>query len=116
MIIFKNGVSFTDAKREILLAISVAEGVYEKWNKVLVVTSICDGKHKKYSHHYKGLAFDIRTRYFKRKNSNRINITIIRKVARELRMVLGSEYQVIIESNHIHIEYDPMIPTSVGHI
>lgn len=58
-----------------------------------------DGVHKSGSLHYKGLAIDVRTR-----DLTSAQITAL--VAR-LKAVLGSKFDVVLEKDHIHIEYDP---------
>jgi hypothetical protein len=67
--------------------------------KGIVITSILDGKHKPFSKHYEGNAFDIRIiQYLK---------THITKLLEQLKKELGPDFDVVLESDHIHIEYDP---------
>jgi len=61
----------------------------------LVITSTYEGNHSEGSLHYADLAVDIR-----RNNRGQT-------VRAELRVKLGRNYDVILESDHIHIEYDP---------
>jgi len=87
---------------ENVLAINVAYSVY-KDNSVpdMVVTSlgeIFDGR-RKGSRHLWGFAFDLRTRGLAQSQAIRI--------ADQLREALGSDYDVVLESNHIHVEFDP---------
>lgn len=60
----------------------------------IVVTSAKDGKHGDGSLHYQGRAVDLRTRDF----------TDI--WASKLRMALGKDWDVVIESDHVHCEFD----------
>lgn len=52
------------------------------------------------SRHYSGDALDLRIW-----ESNAAGVTVT--IADELRYFLGPDYDVVIESDHIHVEYDP---------
>lgn len=69
--------------------------VLEVSQQEMVITSTYEGTHSPSSLHYANLAIDIRLA------KNYV------KVAEELKAALGKGYDVIVESNHIHIEYDP---------
>ncbi len=96
----KEGVNPTGLKPEILLAIIVSQSIYHRYGYELTLTSITDGAHNKNSLHYVGLAVDLRIR----------NIThepMRREICDEISDSLGSNYDVILEPTHIHIEYQP---------
>jgi len=95
----KPGVNPTGIKSEMLLATQIAGLVWRENGQRLVITSITDGTHSKYSRHYLGYALDFRTRYF--------SDSIKRKVGRELRKALGKFYFVKVESTHIHVSFRP---------
>lgn len=95
----KKGVKTAGMQPEIMLAICITKDVYLKHGRELVITSIMDGKHKEGSKHYIGQAFDTRTRYFSNDDRD--------KVASEIAEALGDDYDVVIESTHLHIEHDP---------
>lgn len=97
--ILKGGVNPLGMRPEILLAVLAANEVYATYGHNLVLTSICDGKHSKNSYHYKGLAIDTRTHYFE-------SIEEIYKVADEIRQRLNEFYDVVVEKDHLHIEFD----------
>lgn len=78
-------------------AAMIAEAMLKRENAELVITSLTDGKHKENSLHHCGDAMDIRTWQMKDKAA----------FASALREKLGAEYDVVIESDHLHIEYDP---------
>ena len=97
----KNGVNPFGIKPELLLALNIADRVWLDHGQELVVTSLNDSRHSRTSLHYAGCAADLRTRYFSE------NEKVI--VADELRQALGGnkDFDVIVESTHIHIEYQP---------
>ncbi|HEY9814498.1 MAG TPA: hypothetical protein V6D20_01640 [Candidatus Obscuribacterales bacterium] len=95
----KQGVNPLGMRPEILIAAIVANEVYAVQGHNLVITSITDGKHGSDSYHYKGMAIDCRTHYFSGPDE-------IIKVASSIVARLGSFYDVVIESDHIHIEFD----------
>ena len=99
MISLKKGVSINGMKPEILLAIFVAEQVYAHFGFLLTVTSVNDSKHGFNSLHYIGYAFDCRTRNIEKKEQF--------KIKEEIEKRLGSEFDVLVESDHIHIEFQP---------
>lgn len=95
----KQGVNPLGMRPEILIAAIVANEVYAIHGHNLVITSITDGKHGDNSYHYDGLAIDCRTFYFHEKDE-------IQSVATEIKERLANLYDVIVESDHIHIEFD----------
>jgi hypothetical protein len=80
-------------------AFIVAGEVYHEHGFNCVLTSATDSKHGKHSHHFKGYAIDIRIRD--------IPVDIINNIVEEIQFRLQKQYQVILEGNHIHIEFDP---------
>ena len=95
----KKGVNPSQIKPEINLAIMVALSIWNRQNEpVLTITSIADSKHGPASLHYVGYAIDIRIREL---HSNPKELTDV------LRDSLVSDYDVILEGDHIHVEYQP---------
>jgi len=95
----KQGVTLGGLTKEMMLAWLVADSVWDEQMEEGVVTSGLDGKHKLLSKHYTGNALDLRTRYFAPEQ--------IETCARRLREILGRDYDVVVETTHIHVEYDP---------
>ena len=94
----KSGVLFRGVKPELLLGLSVADGFYERnGQREMVITSLADGTHGVGSLHYVGYAADLRI----------WNIDDIEIFADGLSTELGSEFDVVLETDHIHIEYQP---------
>ena len=95
----KPGVSIAGVQPELVVGMMVINSVYEKWNIEYVLTSVKDGKHKKKSLHYVGYAQDSRTRDFVEDD--------LSDVAADLRDSLGDEFDVVLEGDHFHIEFQP---------
>jgi hypothetical protein len=99
MIILKDGVKIAGLQDNMQPALDAVEIEYLKHNLDVVITSAMRPWDKK-SKHSKGLAFDIRT--FTLINKEEIN-----KVHANLVKELLTYYDVILERDHIHIEWEP---------
>lgn len=96
----KPGVECEGVHTKIWEALWIVAGVYAKYARILVVTSLREGEHKKRSEHYKGNAADLRTKYFTAK--------IKRLVFNAIKEILGEDYIVIWHKTHIHIHWSPV--------
>lgn len=96
MIAIKTGVRIRGMQPEILLAVVVAHELFREQAQTLTITSCTDGDHKAGSHHHTGCAVDLRLPTAKPDS-----------VVAQLANRLGADYDVILESDHIHLEYDP---------
>ena len=96
MLTFKQGVSIYGLQPEILWALDRCN---EVWIGDCVVTSARGDRHSVKSYHRLGLAVDLRSRDHDRQQQ----LDILLK-ANE---ALGDGYDLILESNHYHLEYDP---------
>jgi len=104
---FKEGIPATGLQREMLFALDIATAVFKKVGKDCIVTSARSGRHSRYSHHYKGLAVDLRSHHL-------VDKAMREPVLRDLSRELGPQYQVLLEAvdtpnEHYHIEYDPEV-------
>lgn len=95
----KPGVDLTNISPQMQMANAKAQLLWLAFGQQLVITSGRDGTHMSRSKHYEGNACDYRTRYF--------DDTTKAEVARTLAYILGDDYDVVVESTHIHVEYDP---------
>lgn len=77
----------------------VSNFYYLLFNREMVVTSIRDGKHMKGSKHYTGDAIDVRSRDLSDKDKTWF-VTVIKRH-------FDKWLDVVVEKDHIHIEYDP---------
>ena len=98
----KESVKALGVSPELLLAVIVADEVFTLHEIDFVITSLCDSKHQAaHSLHYAGNAFDIRIRHIPTKEQ-------IDSIVAQLKTSLTADYQVILEKDHIHIEYQPV--------
>jgi len=67
--------------------------------KNLVITSARDGQHMKGSKHYTGDAVDLRTRDLTKQEQKDLWQNLVN--------YLGPKFDVVLESDHIHVEFDP---------
>lgn len=102
MLSLKPGVRINGLKPEILLAIQIVHSVFVANKKNCVITSCVEGQHSRGSKHYSGNAIDVRTRH--------LLPTEREAIEADCRESLGAEYDVVFETTHLHIEYDPKTP------
>lgn len=97
----KPGVDLRGLQPQMVLAYTIACGVYAKHGSpgMCVITSASDGVHGPHSLHYKGMALDLRTRH--------LIPAMLDKIIPDLKATLGDQYDVVLESDHVHLEYDP---------
>jgi len=96
----KPGVRILGVKTEILIAIIVTERAFRP--NELVITSITEGSHVRGSEHYTGNAFDCRIRDMSEVRA--------KEIAHQIGSNLGADFDVIMETDHMHIEFDPKTP------
>jgi hypothetical protein len=104
MIELKTGVRILGLRPEMLLAVQVAESLWQAEGVTLVVTSAMDGVHSANSGHYRGCAVDFRT--------NTLAPGRVAAVVRALAAALGPDFFVLYEAEgtpnaHCHAEYRP---------
>jgi hypothetical protein len=99
MLFLKAGVRITGMRPEILLAAVAAERVYEEAGHDFTITACVNGKHSVGSLHYAGGAIDVRTRD--------IPPADVQKMLASIKSCLGGDFDVLLEVDHIHIEFQP---------
>ncbi len=92
-----NSVQARSLSPQLLLAVVVADGVLAEHGVQTVITSLNDGTHGDTSLHYAGCAVDLRTHGLKDPAA----------VVQEIKRRLNIDWDVLLESTHIHIEYQP---------
>ncbi len=93
--LLKLGVSIEKLDPRIRKVLAAVENCFLQAGEELVVTSTFEGSHMVGSLHYANLAFDVRLPKDPLKMLNKLKLS------------LGSMYDVVLEPDHIHIEYDP---------
>jgi hypothetical protein len=82
----------SDAARR---ALNVIEEAHQEHGFEAVITSTYEGTHSPASLHYVNRALDYR------------KIGPVEIIANRIREKLGSAFDVVVESNHVHVEHDP---------
>ena len=96
--LIKAGVDISRLKPEIRKKLNKIESIISAiLGEEMIVTSTYEGTHSPGSLHYADWAVDIRS------------INKRSAVWGEIKRYLGDDYDVCLESKHIHIEYDPPI-------
>ncbi len=95
----KQGASVFNLKPEMVMAYFIACGVYNKYGHDCILTEGTGARHSKGSQHPLGYAIDLRI--------SNLHPEEITKITDLIRASLAGEYQVILETDHIHIEFDP---------
>jgi hypothetical protein len=97
---YKGGVQHYNMAHELTSRYDAIDEIHKRIvGREAVITSARDGLHMKNSLHYQGKAIDLRTYDMKPGGAE--------AVVRELRVTLGRDFDVVLESDHIHLEYDP---------
>ena len=97
----KDGVILYGLHPKMQIANCIATRIWFEFNQTLVITEGVIIRATGF--HPLGRACDYRTRYFDDAQEKR-------DVAVELQNALGNDYDVVLESDHIHCEYDPDNP------
>lgn len=98
----KQSVDLRGLAPQMVLAYYIASSIYERQGKTCWITSANDSKHGPNSLHYKGKALDLRTRNLRPEQ--------VHPIYTELKAALGPQFDVVLETDHIHVEFDPKEP------
>ncbi len=100
MIKIKAGVRLHGLTPQILIGLAAAECAYSETGYDVVITSGVEAKHKALkSKHYTGNAIDLRINHI-------MDPLIHKRIVKRLQDALPG-FNVILESDHIHMEWDP---------
>ena len=94
----KPGVRIHGVNATVVLALVVASDIYDAIGDDMIITSLIDGRHMHGSLHYVGAAVDLR-----------MPTHFVEEIVDELKERLGDQYDVVLESDHIHIEFQPKV-------
>lgn len=92
----KKGISICGLRPELLFGMMIANEVFENMDELLVITEVVARRSQTWSYHPAGFAFDCRL-------PEEENVDVLGAVLRES---LGEEWDVVVENNHIHVEYE----------
>lgn len=95
-LLIKAGVDISRLERNTRRGLQRTHDIYKKHNLDLIITSTYEGNHSAGSLHYANRAFDI-----SRPPTDKLLIY------KEIKAALKSGFDVVRESDHYHIEYDP---------
>jgi hypothetical protein len=84
---------------EIVFAVQAAHSAYQAHGYDCIVTSGVEGTHSETSLHYPGSAADFRT--------NHVPEPLRAQIAKMIGEALGEDFDVILESTHLHVEFQP---------
>ena len=84
---------------EMVVALIIAKDAFMSRGANCVITSAIEGRHSRGSLHYVGQALDFRTGSMSREQ--------VSEIATEIREGLGVDFDVVVESSHLHIEFQP---------
>lgn len=101
MINFKPGVKTSVALcPQILSILPLIDDVFRRFGMAFVtITSAIDGKHMSGSKHYTGEAIDLRTRDLSVAQRDDVHGALVTG--------LDTDFDVVLEATHIHVEWDP---------
>ena len=97
--LLKIGVDISRLHKTIRTKLNIIDNIfYRNTGKEAVITSTYEGSHSPGSLHYQNKAVDLRTKG--------LMAHIKQDILTELKMHLGGDYDIILESTHLHCEFD----------
>jgi hypothetical protein len=100
MIRLKQGVDLHILSPQAVLGMSILDGVWGNLGYgIFYITSVADGRHSRKSLHRLGMAFDVRLPPGVE--------TTFKAVVERAKEALGEDFDVVLEEDHIHVEWDP---------
>jgi len=102
----KHNVTLLGIKNELLFGLVICDTIYQTIvGHGVTITSITDSLHSNTSLHYSGYAADLRTRDDDLSIQWSDNLKY--RLIKALRGALTTDYDIILEDDHIHVEYQP---------
>lgn len=99
ILIGKDSVRLYSVKPEIFGILPILDAVFGQFDLDCIITSAADGEHMPRSLHYVGYALDLRRRH--------VPAHKVEAIDKALKDALTAEYDVVLESTHWHIEFQP---------
>ncbi len=94
----------TGLKPEITCTISIIKDVADELELDVILSSAIDRTHSRGSLHYVGLAIDIYWERFTQFDGDEFRVN--------LKEQIGVHYDVVLEGDHVHVEYQPKEPVN----
>lgn len=98
--LLKLGVDISRLNKEIRRTLPKVDRAVSRFKDEAVITSTFEGTHSPGSLHYCNDAYDLRL-------PRALLSHELGELRAEIQRVLGKDYDVVLEKNHFHIEYDP---------
>lgn len=110
MLHIKKDVRIQGLRPEMMLGIYICDQVFALSNYDCVITSCTEEStvHGFASLHYSGCAIDLRTKHLA-EDADEI-VEIAKVIVKLLKASLGASFDVVLEKDHIHVEYQPKRP------
>lgn len=96
VMLLKPGVDISMLNPDIRSVLPIAQSILSSFGYDLVITSTYEGDHSPGSLHYSNDALDFRFIH-----------TLDEFPFRQFELAIGNSFDVVVEDDHIHIEYDP---------
>ena len=95
----KSTARISGLRPEMVLGLFIMDGVFKSHGSELIITSALDSKHGYGSLHFRGDGVDLRTRHLQEH--------AVGPIIDEMKDKLGPDFDVVLEGNHIHVEFQP---------
>lgn len=103
--LLKLGVDISRLNRECRRSLPRVEAIFaRRVRRESVITSTFEGKHSEGSLHYADDAYDIRRPSHPDMG---FDLSVDSSIVEDLKEAFGSDFDIVLEPDHIHIEYDP---------
>jgi len=101
--LIKRGVRLHGVCPQMFWAADTVKDLWAEYDYPYCITSGIEGKHSERSDHWKGLALDFRT--WNDLSGKQLSSFVKKSLKSELERLLGDEFYVLMEGNHLHISY-----------
>lgn len=100
-----NRARITGIRPEMAVGLQIIESVFKRRGFELIVTACTDSRHRAGSLHYVGLAVDL--------GFGTVGPEQRTPLILELREMLGPDFDVVLEADHLHAEFQPKQPLNL---
>jgi len=104
--VIKKGVRLHGVCPQMFWAASVVKELWVEYDYPFAITSGIEGKHGEKSDHWQGYALDFRT--WADSTGVQLPTFVKKSLLIELERLLGDEFYILMEGNHLHVSYRPL--------